>query len=116
MADLAYLLTTHQLQETLGKAMQTQTVVLLYFTAKWCGPCKKIKPFVQQLQTQHAGKLMVFAIDIDTVDAGNHKLMDHFDIKSVPTFIFVRNNQVVGISTGADQEALQQKTNQVLHS
>lgn len=114
MADVPYLLTTHQVQDVLGKAMQTQTVVMLYFTATWCGPCKKIKPFVQQLQAEHAPKLAVYAIDIDHVDAGDNKLVDHFQIKSVPTFIFVRQNQVVGISAGANQQALHEKTSQVL--
>lgn len=114
MADLPYLLTTREVQEVLGKAMETHTVVLLYFTAKWCGPCKKIKPFVQQLQAEHAPKLAVFAIDIDKVDAGDHKLLDHFNIQSVPTFIFVRNNQVVAIVKGANSDTLREKTNQVL--
>lgn len=114
MADLPYLLTTREVQEVLGKAMQMGQVVLLYFTAKWCGPCKKIKPVVQQLQSEYASKLAVFAIDIDTVDAGDHKLMIHFDIKSVPSFIFVRQNQVVAVTKGADAEALRQKVSEVL--
>ena len=101
---------THQVQAALG-AMQPGGVALLYFTATWCGPCKRIKPFVQQLMEQNAPRLQVWSLDVDKAE---QPLLQHFQVSSVPTFIFVRENQVVGVVKGGDQAALQAKCDQVM--
>ena len=40
--------------------------LLFYFTAKWCGPCQRIKPLLQKISDgSDSSVLKVYIIDID---------------------------------------------------
>lgn len=108
MSDIV---TVRQLQEVLGAAASTNTVVLLDFYAPWCGPCKKMQPTLDQVQAQYGDKLRVVKLNVDTAVPA---LQEHFQVKSVPTFIWVKHNQVVGVHAGADATAFIDKCAQVL--
>ena len=71
---------------------------LLYFTATWCGPCQKIKPMIQKIAEGMENKIKVFMIDIDE----NEELAEKFKIRSVPTFILLRENKKLGECSGAN--------------
>ena len=99
--------TVAQTQQALGAAAASGTTVLLYFTAVWCGPCKKIKPTVAQLQSTYREQIQVFTVDLNEAEPA---LIDHFMISSVPTFVFVRTNQVIYVMRGADDSKLLEMT------
>ena len=103
--------TVHQVQTLIASAMTEGVVLLLDFYAPWCGPCKKLEPTVAALVQQYKNKLRVVKLNVDDVEG---VLMTHFQVKAVPTFIFVKNNQVVAVSTGGDATALSQKCAQAL--
>jgi thioredoxin-like negative regulator of GroEL len=93
--------TTSQLQSVLANA--GERIVCVKFTAKWCGPCKKIQPVVEDLARRYAQQFMVFTSDVDVAT----ELVAHFNIKSMPTFIFFRKNKIVYTLKGADSKLLQ---------
>ena len=66
-----------------------------YFTADWCGPCKKVRPVVEQINQDNSIKFKIIDVDseIDLVKA--------FEIKSVPTFILIKDGEVSNRMTGA---------------
>ena len=66
-----------------------------YFTADWCGPCKKVRPIVEQINQDNYIKFKIIDVDseIDLVKA--------FEIKSVPTFILIKDGEVSNRMTGA---------------
>ena len=70
-----------------------------YFTADWCGPCKKTKPIVEELKRdQTETKFQI--IDVDD----NTDLVLTFNVKSVPTFILFdesgnEKNRIIGGQT-----------------
>ena len=70
-------------------------IVAYYFTADWCAPCKKTKPIVEEINKDKSIKFQIIDVDssIDLVKA--------FDIKSVPTFIIIKDGEIVKRSTGA---------------
>ena len=71
---------------------------LLYFTASWCKPCQHIKASIIDLdQKSDDQSLQVCMIDINE----NDELSDHFEIESVPTFITLKNNNMLKRATGA---------------
>ena len=41
--------------ENLKKCLNEDKYILLFFTASWCGPCKKIYPELQQLSNKLKG-------------------------------------------------------------
>lgn len=70
-------------------------IAAYYFTADWCGPCKKVRPVVEQINQDSPVKFQLIDVDseIDLVKA--------FEIKSVPTFILIKDGEVVNRTTGA---------------
>jgi thioredoxin 1 len=69
---------------------------ILYFTAEWCNPCKKTKPIVEQLNTEQI-IAKFFIIDVDS-DIERTK---DFEIRSVPTFVVMKDNKEIYRVTGA---------------
>ena len=79
--------------------------LLFYFTAKWCGPCQKIKPLLQKISDgADSSKLKVFMIDIDD----NEELAKEFTIRSVPSFYLYKKKEMIGQTGGADIKKVQE--------
>lgn len=91
-----------QLQAAITEAQSQRKTILLDFTAKWCGPCRKIKPVIRELAETHKDQFMVYEIDVDE----SEELVKHFQISSMPTFIFIRENKVVHIIIGANESEI----------
>jgi thioredoxin 1 len=68
---------------------------VLYFTADWCNPCKKVKPIVEEINRESITKFQI--IDVDS----EMELTKRFEIRSVPTFILVKDGKEIKRTTGA---------------
>jgi len=67
---------------------------VFYFTAEWCGPCKKTRPIVEELKKE--------GYQFQIIDADYEQLLvKKFEIKSVPTFILFNNKKEIKRITGA---------------
>ena len=83
----------------LSSLKDKECYLLFYFTAKWCGPCQKIKPLIEKLsEGADSSKLEIYLIDIDE----NDKIADEFKIRSVPTFYLYHKKELKGQTGGAD--------------
>jgi thioredoxin 1 len=69
---------------------------VLYFTADWCNPCKKVRPVVDEINREYSDAKFI-TIDADT----ELELVEKFGIKSVPTFILIDDGKEVSRTTGA---------------
>ena len=65
--------------------------VLLDFYAHWCGPCKIMSPFIDELAAEYDGKAIIGKVNVDQERALSQK----FQIKSMPTLLFIKDNVVV---------------------
>lgn len=70
-----------------------------YFTADWCGPCKKVRPIVEEINMDTDIKFQF--IDADD----NMELCRSYEIKSIPTFILIEDGQEIKRMTGAKTKA-----------
>ena len=70
--------------------------MILYFTADWCNPCKKTKPIVEELNREQI-MAKFFIIDVDS----DIEMAKDFQIKSVPTFVVMKDNTEIHRVTGA---------------
>lgn len=81
-------------QEQVLDASQ-KAVVVAYFTAPWCGPCRMLKPTLEKLEAENDG-LTVVRIDVDS----NSQLARDFRIMSVPQLWFYQKGHQEETVTG----------------
>ncbi|MBL7772602.1 MAG: thioredoxin fold domain-containing protein [Chitinophagaceae bacterium] len=77
-------------KEAFEKITQNSTPTLVDFRAKWCGPCKQLKPILDELAKEYAGKLNVVEIDIDE----NKSLADDMHITNIPLLVYYKDGKV----------------------
>jgi thioredoxin 1 len=71
--------------------------VLVDFWAEWCGPCRAVGPIVDEIATEHAGKIKVVKLNTDEEAAIAMK----YGIMSIPTLNVFVGGQVVQTIVGA---------------
>ncbi|KAJ3103657.1 hypothetical protein HK100_004164, partial [Physocladia obscura] len=101
MAFVKSIATDAQFTETIGTTDPAKLVVV-DFSATWCGPCQAIKPFYAELASKYR-HVTFTTVDIDQLKETAAKNQ----ISSVPTFHFYKGGQLVGSMKGADPRQLQ---------
>lgn len=76
-------------------------VTLYDFTAKWCGPCKQMKPVLEALEKEYAGRMRLVVVDVDD----DPVTAQQFSVRSMPTFVLVRDGREVGRIVGSRPRA-----------
>ena len=71
--------------------------VLVDFYADWCGPCKMVAPFLDELATDMAGKVTVAKVNIDE----NPQTPRKYGVRGIPTMILFKGGQVAATKIGA---------------
>lgn len=102
MSDLPYIfdVTAAEFQTRVIDA-SFQTPVLVDFWAEWCGPCRTLKPMLEQITESYGGKLQLAKVNTDVED----QLASHFGIRSLPTVMLVINGAPVDQFMGALPES-----------
>ena len=71
--------------------------MMVDFWATWCGPCKKVGPYVEQLAEEYADSVIVGKVDVDV----NDELPQLFSVRNIPTIRFIKGGVVVDKQIGA---------------
>ncbi len=86
-------------KKTLNDYLESETPTLVDFTAEWCGPCKVMKPILQDLKNSIGTKATILQIDVDR----NPKLASEYRIQAVPTLIVFKAGEVMWRQSGVVQ-------------
>ncbi|MBH8553614.1 thioredoxin [Nostocaceae cyanobacterium CENA357] len=93
-ADLVAYVQESEFDSLLSK----EAVVVVDFTATWCGPCRLISPLMDQLAEEFKGRAKVVKVDIDN----NKPIFKRFGLRSIPAVLIFKNGElketIVGVS------------------
>lgn len=87
---------------TLTQILESNDAVVVDFYADWCGPCKKIAPFFEELKNSNPDIAFVkFNVD------DHESLSEEYSVTAMPTFISFYKGNIYSTITGADKSKLQ---------
>jgi thioredoxin 1 len=78
--------------------LRSSEPVLVDFYANWCGPCKMIAPFLEELAAEYQGKVKIAKLDVDE----NAQSAMKYGVRSIPTLILFKDGQQDSVIVGAD--------------
>lgn len=85
----------HVTNDNFNEIKASDKPVLLDFFATWCGPCRMIAPFIEQIAAEHP-EYVIAKIDVDE----EPELAQQFGIQSIPTLVVMKNGEVVNTAVG----------------
>ena len=72
------------------EVLKSDIPVLADFNAEWCGPCRSMKPMLEELAETNPGYKIV-SIDIDAED----ELAEDYEVSSIPCLVAFRDGEEV---------------------
>lgn len=67
------------------------------FTAKWCGPCQRITPILEELAKEYEDEIVIYKVDIDKCQ----DLAQAFGISSIPAILYIPLDKDPSMTVGA---------------
>ncbi|KAK6733418.1 hypothetical protein RB195_017262 [Necator americanus] len=83
------------------------SLVIIDFYATWCGPCKIMGPKFAKLSNEYTSVVFV-KVDVDE----SEDIVSRFDIKVMPTFVFMRKGAQIDLVEGSVEDDLRKKIEQ----
>ena len=84
--------------DEIAEQFNKKGLTVLYFGAPWCGACQTMKSIVMRLDNDTDATFMY----VNTDDA--KELVNRYKVSSLPTFVLVKNLEVVGRFSGVKSE------------
>ena len=75
----------------------TEGLLLVDFWAPWCGPCRAVAPVLDSLVRDEGGRVTLAKVNVDEQPA----LASRYQVRSIPTILFVKDGRVVDSVVGA---------------
>uniref|UniRef100_A0A2P2Q2Y2 Thioredoxin domain-containing protein n=1 Tax=Rhizophora mucronata TaxID=61149 RepID=A0A2P2Q2Y2_RHIMU len=101
---IAEIHTKAQWQAYMDVSKANNKLLVIEFTANWCGPCRFVEPMMKELAATYTDVDFV-RIDVDEM-AG---IAEQFGVQVLPTFLLLRKGKEVGKVTGVKKKELQNK-------
>ena len=87
---------TQNKTETFADLINGEKPVLVDFTAEWCGPCKMMKPVLEELHEKMGNDIRIIKVDIDR----SPQASAFYNVSSVPTLILFQKGNILWRQSG----------------
>ena len=71
------------------------------FNAKWCGPCQRISPILDELAKEYEGEIVIYKVDIDKCQ----QLAQAFGVSSIPAILYIPLKGKPSMTVGSRDKA-----------
>ena len=89
----------HPTAENFDALIRDNKLVLVDFFATWCGPCKMMKPILEDVKAMKGEKVRVVKVDVDK----HQELAAYYQIQSVPTLMIFKDGKQLWRQSGVLQ-------------
>jgi thioredoxin 1 len=79
------------------EVLESDIPVMVDFWAAWCGPCRMVGPFIEQVANEFSGKAKVGKVNIDEQE----DLAAQYGIMTIPTIMVFHKGEIVDKVVGA---------------
>ncbi|KAI1498737.1 PITH domain-containing protein [Biscogniauxia marginata] len=93
--------------EQFNSLLKGSRIVVADFYANWCGPCKQIAPFYEQLSRSLSKPKLAAFVKVDVEAEGAKAIASEYAVTHLPTFIIFRDGSIVEKVKGGDPHKLQ---------
>lgn len=95
-----------------NEIIQSGKPVVIDFWATWCGPCKAIAPFIEELAQQYEGQVVIGKYNVDE----ENELATQYRVMSIPTLLFFKDGKKTDIRMAGSQskKAIEEKIQELL--
>lgn len=73
------------------KVLRSDKPVVVDFWAKWCNPCLRMEPVVEELTEEFKGKVEIYKLNVDE----NASKAAEYGVRGIPAYFFFKNGEVV---------------------
>merc|ERR1712050_378273 len=88
--------------EEFNAAINGTELVVVDFFATWCGPCRMIAPYLEELSKEYEGKVKFIKVDVDELE----DLSAEQEVKAMPTFSFFQGGKKLESFAGANKDKI----------